>query len=153
MGSCYAIATITFIAGAFHMAHSTQPLLAIWEKHVATVLVSIVAVGDCWLLYKLQCHLRDTRMVIDPRDETAWRRGRDVVIAMAIVLIISAIAVCIHSGVEERRLLVMYSSSHSLKIASLVGLGPCDGKNASAFCFHFALYQIQGKRNSEILHA
>jgi hypothetical protein len=89
-----AIATITFIAGAFHMAHTVKPPLALWEKHAVTVLVSIVAVGGSALLFKLQGHLRDTRLVIYTSDTSPWWRGADIIIGLATVLIISAIAVC-----------------------------------------------------------
>jgi hypothetical protein len=56
-----AIATLTFIAGAFHMAHNVEPPLAFWEKFVATQLISIVAIGGSYLLFKLQFHLRRSK--------------------------------------------------------------------------------------------
>jgi|SRR6516165_866595 hypothetical protein len=87
-----AIATITFIAGAFHMAHSVKPLLEPWEKLTATILVSIVAIGASVLISKLQCHLYRTRKNIDPNDKSL--RGLDVAIGLVLVLVISAIAVC-----------------------------------------------------------
>jgi hypothetical protein len=87
------IAGITLIAGAFHIAGVKQPL-GFWEKVGATGFIWFVVIGGCWLLYKLQCHLRSTRLVINWRDKTAWQRGADVVIAMMIALTLSAIAVC-----------------------------------------------------------
>jgi len=90
-----AIATITFIAGAFHMAHPLDEKLPLrrWEQFAATILVSIVALGGAGMLCKLQVHLHRTRLVIDPDDPDPWR-GLDVIIPLMGVLIISAIAVC-----------------------------------------------------------
>jgi hypothetical protein len=88
------IAAVGLIAGAFHMAHTVKHPLAPWEKYVATAFVLGVAGGGCWLLYKLQGHLRRTRRLIDWRDKTAWLRSADIAIGLAIVLIISVIAVC-----------------------------------------------------------
>ena len=91
-----AIATITFIAGAFHMAHTLDEKLPLrrWEQFAATILVSIVALVAAGMLYKLQGHLHATRLLIDPNDEEAWKRGLEVVRGLVFVLIISAIAVC-----------------------------------------------------------
>jgi hypothetical protein len=87
-----AIAAITFIAGAFHMAHTVKPPLAPWEKLVATGLIGIVGVGACWLLWEFQRHLHDTRLAIDGSDSTPWR-GSNVVIGLGFALLISAAAV------------------------------------------------------------
>jgi hypothetical protein len=54
------IAAITLIAGAFHIANLDPPLHP-WEKVAATILVTGVAVGGIYLLYKLQRHLRRSR--------------------------------------------------------------------------------------------
>jgi hypothetical protein len=89
-----AIATITFIAGAFHIAHTVQHRLACWEKVVATILVVGVLSGGCWLLFRLQDHLCRTRLLIDWRDKNPWWRGTDVLFGLVIALIISAGAVC-----------------------------------------------------------
>lgn len=89
-----AIATITFIAGAFHMAHTVKQPLVRWEQYAATILVSIVAIGGSKMLYKLQGHLHRTRLAVDPYDDDPWRRGLEVVRGLVFVLIISAIAVC-----------------------------------------------------------
>jgi hypothetical protein len=70
-----AIATITFIAGAFHMAHTVKQPLAYWEKWVATIVVSIVAIAGSLMLFNLQYHLRRTRLIIDWRDRRPLRRG------------------------------------------------------------------------------
>jgi hypothetical protein len=75
------------------MAHTVKEPLTVCEKFVATVLVSIVAIAGSGMLFKLQYHLRSTRMIIDPSDTIPWR-GLDVVIGLVIALIISAIAVC-----------------------------------------------------------
>jgi hypothetical protein len=88
-----AIATITFIAGAFHMAHTVKQPLVRWEQYAATILVSIVAIGGGGMLLQLQRHLRATRLVIDPNDPDPWR-GRGTVYGLICVLGISAIAVC-----------------------------------------------------------
>jgi hypothetical protein len=91
-----AIATITFIAGAFHMAHTLDDKVPLrhWEQVAATILVSIVGLGGVRMLYKLQGHLHATRLRIDPNDEHAWKRGLEVVRGLMCILIISAIAVC-----------------------------------------------------------
>jgi hypothetical protein len=68
-----AIATITFIAGAFHMAHTVKPALVRWEQYVATILVLIVAIGGCGMLLKLQRHLHATRLRIEPNEHNPWR--------------------------------------------------------------------------------
>ena len=87
------LAIIAFIAGAFHMAHSAKPLLGSGEKHAVAGFILFVVVGGSWLLYKLQGHLRNTRLLIDPDDTSPWRDAY-IAIAMVVVLIISAIAVC-----------------------------------------------------------
>src|SRR5262252_596613 len=83
-----AIATIAFIAGAFHMAHTVKPPLVACEKLMATILVSIVAVGGSAFLFSLQSHLSATRKIVDPTDPNPWWRGADIVIGLATVLII-----------------------------------------------------------------
>jgi hypothetical protein len=88
-----AIATITFVAGAFHMAHNVEPAPNLCEKLVTTILVSIASIAGSAMIVKLQYHLRTTRLAIDPNDSTPWR-GLDVVIGLIIALIISAAAVC-----------------------------------------------------------
>ena len=65
-----------------------------WEKHVAIRLIWIVVAGGWYLLCSLQCHLRNTRLAIDPDDAYPLLRGADVVIGMAGAMIISAAAVC-----------------------------------------------------------
>src|SRR5215472_18884920 len=47
-----------------------------------------------WLLYNLQCHLRNTRLAIDWRDTNPLWRGAEIVIGMWIALGASAAAVC-----------------------------------------------------------
>lgn len=89
-----AIATITFIAGAFHITHSMVQPLTVCEKLVATILISVVAIGGGGLLFKLQYHLRNTRLIIDRGDDRPYLRGLDVLIGLVFALIISAIAVC-----------------------------------------------------------
>jgi hypothetical protein len=46
------------------------------------------------MLFKLQGHLCRTRLAMDKKDPNPWRRGLDVVIALAIAIAVSAIAVC-----------------------------------------------------------
>ena len=89
-----AIATITFIAGAFHMAHTVKQLLAHWEKWVATTVVLIVAIAGSVMLVNLQYHLRRTRLIIDWRDRRPLRRGLEIVTGLVILLVLSATAVC-----------------------------------------------------------
>src|SRR5262249_59683882 len=83
-------------AGAFHMAHTLDEKLPLrrWEQFAATILVSIVALGGAGMLYKLQGHLHPTRLLVDPSDEEAWKRGLEVVRGLVFVLIAGAIAVC-----------------------------------------------------------
>jgi hypothetical protein len=88
-----AAATITFIAGAFHMSHSVKQPLACWEKWIVTFLISIIATGGIGLLFDLQGHLRGTRRVIDPADPNPLWRGMPIAVGLAIALSISAIAV------------------------------------------------------------
>jgi hypothetical protein len=86
-----AIAAIPLIAGAFHIADTAKPELLLWEKGVVTALVLIVGGVGCWLLWKLQDHLRRTRLEIDWYDRTAFWRGSEVAIGLGVALIISAI--------------------------------------------------------------
>jgi hypothetical protein len=89
-----AIAAITLIAGAFHIAHNIkEPLLICWETLGITLLVCGVAGGGCWLLWKLQHHLRRIRLHIDPLDKTPFLRGSEVAFGLGFALIISAVAV------------------------------------------------------------
>ena len=88
-----AIATITFIAGAFHMAHTVKQPLALWEKHAITIFVSIAGIAGIAMIFKLQYSLRNTRLDINRDDKNPWR-GLDVVLGLVIALIISAAAVC-----------------------------------------------------------
>ncbi len=87
------LAIIAFIAGAFHMAHTVKPPLGSGERHAVAVSVVFVVVGGWWLLCKLQSHLRNTRLHIDPDDTSPWRDAH-LAIAMGVVLLISAVAVC-----------------------------------------------------------
>src|SRR5262245_42229549 len=84
-------AVIALIAGAYSIAHPKQPL-GLWEKYAIADFIWIVVAGGCWLLYRLQRHLRNTRLVIDRDDTNPWRDA-DIVIGMAIALISSAAAV------------------------------------------------------------
>jgi len=84
------IAVVTLIAGAYSIVQSLGP----WEKHVAIRLIWIVVAGSWYLLCSLQCHLRNTRLAIDPNDPNPLLRGADVVIGMVGATIISAGAVC-----------------------------------------------------------
>src|SRR5262249_28656779 len=88
-----AIATITLMAGAYHIVNTVKAPLGPWEKHLVTFFVLAVALGGSYLVYRLQRHLRDTRKRIDPDDPNPWR-GLYVVIPLMGALIISAIAVC-----------------------------------------------------------
>src|SRR5215813_8634461 len=83
------IAVVTLIAGAYSMVQPLGP----WEKRVAIRLIWIVVAGGWYLLCSLQCHLRNTRLAIDPDDRYPLLRGADVVIGMVGVIIISAGAV------------------------------------------------------------
>ena len=87
-----AAATIALIAGAFHLAQSMAPL-ACWEKAVASNIVLVVAAGGIWLMFDLQTHLASTRTTIDPDDKRPWWRGMPIVFSLAIVQLISAVAV------------------------------------------------------------
>jgi hypothetical protein len=84
------IAAVTLIAGAYSMVQPLGP----WEKHVAIRLIGVVVAVGCWLLYSLQCHLRNTRLTIDPNDRCPWWRGADVLVGMAGAMIVSGGAVC-----------------------------------------------------------
>ena len=83
-------AVIALIAGAYSMVQPLGP----WEKHLAIRFIWIVVAGGWYLLCSLQCHLRNTRLAIDPDDAYPLLRGADVVIGMAGAMIISAAAVC-----------------------------------------------------------
>jgi|SRR6516162_3086267 hypothetical protein len=87
-----AIATMTFIAGAFHMAHTLHPLGRL-EQVGATILVLIVAFGGAGMLFRLQRYIHDERLGLRNPHDYPWR-GLDVVCALAGILIISAIVVC-----------------------------------------------------------
>jgi len=82
-------AVIALIAGAYSMAQPLGP----WEKHLAVRFIWIVVAGGWYLLCSLQCHLRRTRLVIDPDDRYPLWRGADVVIGMVVVLMLSAGAI------------------------------------------------------------
>jgi len=86
----WAVTVVTLIAGAYSMVQPLGP----WEKRVAIRLIWIVVAGGWYLLCSLQCHLRNTRLAIDPDDRYPLLRGADVVIGMVGVIIISAGAVC-----------------------------------------------------------
>jgi hypothetical protein len=87
-----AIATLTFIAGAYTITKDINPPLGRWEKNAVWALVSAAAVAGSYLPLKLDCHLRRTRLAIDQSDRTY--RGLDISIGLAIALLISAGAVC-----------------------------------------------------------
>jgi hypothetical protein len=88
-----AIAAITLIAGAFYLVDKAKQPLALWQISVITFLIAVVAAGGCCLLWKLQLHLQDTRLVIDTFDRNAFWRGSEVAIGLAAALIISAVVV------------------------------------------------------------
>jgi hypothetical protein len=83
-------AVIALIAGAYSIVQPLGP----WEKRVAVRLIWIAVAGGWYLLCSLQCHLRNTRLAIDPDDRNPLLRGADVVIGMVIALVVSAGAVC-----------------------------------------------------------
>jgi hypothetical protein len=87
-------AAIALIAGIYHIADNADPPMRHWEQHLAAFLVLGVAGGGIGMLFKLQGHLCRTRLAMDKKDPNPWRRGLDVVIALAIAIAVSAIAVC-----------------------------------------------------------
>ena len=82
------------VLGLMAGAYTTLQPLGLWEKRVAVSFICIVAAGGSWLLYNLQCHLRNTRLAIDWRDTNPLWRGAEIVIGMWIALGASAAAVC-----------------------------------------------------------
>jgi len=98
------------VLGLMAGAYTTVQPLGLWEKRVAVSFICIVAAGGSWLLYNLQCHLRNTRLAIDWRDTNPLWRGAEIVIGMWIALGASAAAVCYslwRDGAVHRLLLTM----------------------------------------------
>jgi hypothetical protein len=60
---------------------------------IVIVVVAIIAVGCLWLLWKLQNHLRATRLILNPYDLDPLPRGMEIVVALAIVVGLSTVAV------------------------------------------------------------
>jgi hypothetical protein len=85
-------AVVALIAGAYSVAHQSLALCA--ENVVAAGLIWIVVAGGIYWLFDLQGHLRRTRLIIDPYDDTAQRRGSEIVYGMAGALMLSAVIVC-----------------------------------------------------------
>ena len=84
--------------------------IRLWEKRVAVSFICIVSAEGSWLLYNLQCHLRNIRLAIDWRDTNPLWRGAEIVIGMWIALGASAAAVCYslwRDGAVHRLLLTM----------------------------------------------
>ena len=106
-------AVIAFIAGAFHMAHTVKQPLACWEKWASTIFVIGVAAGGIVMLFRLQGHLRRTRLVIDWRDKGPWWRSAEIIIGLAIVLSISAAAVCYSFWRDEAHHLLLRMRSQA----------------------------------------
>jgi hypothetical protein len=63
------------------------------EKSVITFFVVGIAFGSVWLLWKLQNHLRDTRLTLNSDDANPLTRGMEIVVALAVVVFLSAVAV------------------------------------------------------------
>jgi hypothetical protein len=81
-------AVVALIAGAYNIASEEND----WEKAVITILIVAAVIGGIYWLRDLQCHLRRTRLVIDPCDKE--NRGLEIVYGMVGAMILSAIVVC-----------------------------------------------------------
>ena len=86
-----ATAAVTLLGAIFVVGHTLQPL-AIFERVIGTVLVTLIAVAGSVFLISLQNHLRRTRILIQD-DPEAWSRGAEVMFTLAGVVIASAIVV------------------------------------------------------------
>jgi hypothetical protein len=84
------IATLTLIGAILPIA-SYLNIVKFWEKVVGVGVALLLAAGGCYLVYRLQCHLRDTRIGIDPADRDAWRRGIEIMWGVKIAMVVGAI--------------------------------------------------------------
>jgi hypothetical protein len=86
-----ATSAVTLLAAIFGIAHVIKPNL--WEKSAATVLVALIMGIACWFLCKLQGHLKNTRLLLDPTDRTPWFRGADILGVLVGTVIVSGLVV------------------------------------------------------------
>jgi SNF family Na+-dependent transporter len=87
-----AAAVVALLGAIFAIANATEDLQT-WEQFVASLMAALAAGIGCWWLWRLQNHLRDTRLRIDPKDRNPWHRGWDVLYPLLGTLLISAIVV------------------------------------------------------------
>jgi len=70
-------AVVALIGGAYTLA-GREDRLDDLEKSVAAILIAAVVVAGIYWLSDLQRHLRITRLVSDPYDREAGRRGLEI---------------------------------------------------------------------------
>jgi hypothetical protein len=84
---------VTLLAAIFGIAHVIEPKLGDCEKTVATVLVALIMGFACWFLYKLQGHLKKTRMLLNSMDPKPWFRGADIFGVLVGTVIVSGLVI------------------------------------------------------------
>jgi hypothetical protein len=83
-----AASAVALLAGILAIVQNTQ--LACFEKALATVFILLIAGFGSYILWRLQKHLRDVRVELDPRDKNPLVRDVDILSILAGLVVISA---------------------------------------------------------------
>jgi hypothetical protein len=87
-----ASALVTLLAGIFSVAKAFHPLGTL-EMVLATLVAAAVGSYGAVLLWRLQQHLKSTRLRLDLTDQTAFQRGTDVLAALVAIVALGTIVV------------------------------------------------------------
>jgi hypothetical protein len=88
-----ATASVTLLAAIFALQHSLTDGLKCVERIAFSIAIVLIAIFGTWFLIKLQQHLRDTRLQLDPNDRNPATRGADILGVLIGVVILSSICV------------------------------------------------------------
>lgn len=86
-----ATSAVTLLGAIFAIARGTS--LSDVEKAMTTVLIVLIASFGTVFLCKLQSHMKSVRIVLDKKDTEPWLRGSDVLLALASIIVLSAVVV------------------------------------------------------------
>jgi hypothetical protein len=88
-----ATAVVTLLGAIFALQHAADAGPSPREKVALAVIITLIATLGCSFLVMLQNYMRDTRRLLDPRDQDAWLRGTSILGVLIGVIILSAFSV------------------------------------------------------------
>ena len=82
-----ATAAVTLLSAIFWIERSIK--LNCPEKAAATLFIVLIAGFGIWFLFKLQKHMKDVRLELNPNDPNPWWRNYDVLFVLAGVVFLA----------------------------------------------------------------